>query len=69
MEMVMTNGFAELSANEMEAIEGGEFILTMGTLIALGGCVAAGYATASWYKHTAVPKLESFGGWVYDKLH
>ena len=47
MEMVMTNGFAELSVNEMEEIDGG--IVIFGVTIAgmtllkiAGACAAAG---------------------------
>ena len=68
MENVMVNGFAELSSLELNEIEGG-FVVTLPTLVTLGGCVAAGYATGYWYKKVAVPKLEEFGGWCYDVTH
>lgn len=68
MENVMTNGFGELSDLELNEIEGG-FTVTLSTLMALGGCMAAGYATGYWYKNVAYPKLEEFGGWCYDVTH
>lgn len=43
MENVITNGFAELSANEMEEIEGG-FAIVIGALTITGAALAKGAA-------------------------
>ena len=46
----MNNGFVELSANELEDVNGG-FVIT-GTMI-IGGVtlIGAGFAAGSWLKH------------------
>lgn len=59
MEMVMSNGFAELSEEEMETVEGGGFWTVVGDTCAIaaviGGCVvggplgAAAAAAATYY--------------------
>lgn len=47
MEMVMTNGFAELSVNEMEIIDGGIAWDHVGEYIAGSGGAAVGSAVAA----------------------
>lgn len=46
----MKNGFVELSANELEDVNGG-FIVTGSMIVAGATLIGMGYAAGSWLKH------------------
>lgn len=62
MENVMTNGFAELSENEVEMINGGEVTLHGGTD---GIYIEISFS----YKEDIYKPMYNFGGWLYDQTH
>lgn len=47
----MKNGFVELSANELEDVNGGCFVITGSMIVAGVTLIGAGYAAGSWLKH------------------
>ena len=68
MNEIKTINFETLSSADMMGVEGG-FAVTF-SMIATGVALAAAGVTAgAAYKKYVVPKLESFGGKIYDWTH
>lgn len=66
MNNVMTKGFAELTAEEMNKIDGGwEVTITVGP-VSFGFDDKDVKAVANWYTNTYVPAAEDFGAKVHQ---
>ena len=68
MNEIKTINFETLSSADMMGVEGG-FVVTLTYLVTGLGLAAAGVTAGAAYKKYAVPKLESFGGKIYDWTH